>query len=145
MNNKVIKVYCDGGARGNPGPAASAFLAVENGKTVHEESKPIGKATNNVAEYTAVLMAFKWLENDKIMNRKIQYFLDSKLIVNQLSGIFKVKDKKLIRFHTQIKSLEKSLTSDVSYSYIPREKNEKADALVNKKLSTKFTLSRSGD
>ena len=77
MEKGELKIYCDGGARGNPGPAAAAFLVVENGKTIHEDSKFIGKTTNNVAEYTAVMMDFKWLDGDEIMNRNIEVFLDS--------------------------------------------------------------------
>ncbi len=138
-----LKLYCDGGARGNPGPAASAFLVVEKGKTIHKDSKFIGKTTNNVAEYTAVLMAFKWLDGDEIVNRNIEVFLDSKLVANQLSGNYKIKNEKLIKFHREIKSLEEKSNNSVAYKYIPRDMNEKADALVNNILSTKFTLSRS--
>ena len=144
MDKSELKIYCDGGARGNPGPAASAFLVIENGKTIHKDSKYIGKATNNTAEYSAVLLALTWLDDERIMNRNIRIFLDSKLVANQLSGNYKIKNENLLKFHNKIKSLERKSDNDYIYNYIPREKNEKADALVNIILSTKFTLSRSG-
>jgi len=142
MVDGELKIYCDGGARGNPGPAASAFLVIDNGKILREDSKYIGKATNNVAEYTAVLMAIKWLEKNKIYNKEFLFFLDSKLIANQLSGNYKVKNVILIKFHREIKDIENVFNFNISYNFIPREDNAKADALVNSKLSTKFTLSR---
>ena len=58
-------IYCDGGSRGNPGPAASAFVVTEDGKTIFKDSKFLGVETNNVAEYTAVLLAIEWLSDKK--------------------------------------------------------------------------------
>ena len=82
MVHKKIFINADGGSRGNPGPAASAFAVLIKGKEIYNESRFLGKATNNVAEYNAVLMAYKWLANysDKKRYSKIIFFLDGALI-----------------------------------------------------------------
>jgi ribonuclease HI len=92
-----LNIYCDGGARGNPGPAACSFTVLINGKEIYNESIFLGKTTNNVAEYNAVLMAYKWLANysDKQIYSKIIFFLDSQLAVKQLNGLYKIKSNNL--------------------------------------------------
>ena len=108
-----LYIFCDGGARGNPGPAAIGFLIKDNkGKILVEKGKFIGKATNNVAEYMGVIEALKWIikkQSDSqfsILNS--QFFLDSKLVVNQLNGLWKIKDAKLRNLVIQAKGMEKS-------------------------------------
>ena len=91
---KKIRVYTDGGARGNPGPAASAFVVTEDGKTIFKDSKFLGVETNNVAEYTAVLLAIEWL-SDKKAKGEIIINLDSQLVERQLNGFWKIKSPKL--------------------------------------------------
>lgn len=135
-----IVVYTDGGARGNPGPAAIAFeIYLENtvNKKIFSFGKKIGKATNNVAEYQAVIEALHWLINNQntlSSTTEIHFFLDSNLVVNQLNGLFKTKNQDLINLLFTIKSLQQKLPCDIYYSYIPREKNQSADLLVNKAL-----------
>lgn len=129
-----IRIYCDGGARGNPGPAAAAFLAFDkNGKLLKKDGRFIGRATNNVAEYTAVILALGWLA-ERTNGRDAVFFLDSELVVNQLAGRFRIKDKKLIELATRVKQTEKKLPGKIFYKSIPRSKNKTADALVNKIL-----------
>jgi ribonuclease HI len=70
-------VYCDGGARGNPGPAAAAFAVIKDGKMFYKDSRFLGKATNNVAEYAAVVMALKWLSKKNLDNKNILLILSS--------------------------------------------------------------------
>jgi ribonuclease HI len=133
MMQATIRIYCDGGARGNPGPAAIAFLAFDgNGKLLAKDGKFIGQATNNVAEYTAVLLALNWLVKNAKENAV--FFLDSELVANQLAGRFKIKDKKLIELAKRIKQIEKDFPKKIFYKNIPRIKNKTADALVNKIL-----------
>lgn len=133
----IIRIYCDGGARGNPGPAAAAFLAFDkNGKLLEKDGRFIGRATNNVAEYTAVILALEWLIK-KINNGNTVFFLDSELVVNQLTGKFRIKDKKLIELAMCIKQIEKKFPGKIFYKSIPRSKNKTADALVNKTLDEK--------
>jgi len=132
-----IFVFTDGGARGNPGPAAIGFVVKDTqGKTLAEVGKYIGRATNNVAEYLAVIEALGWIiSNIKYQISNINFFLDSKLIVNQLNGYYKIKDAKLRNLIIEVRKLEQEIKSDVSYHFIPREKNLQADLLVNKNLS----------
>lgn len=134
MEKGALRVFCDGGARGNPGPAASAFVIFSpEGKILAKEGKSIGQATNNVAEYKAVLFALRWLSK-KNKEGKILFFLDSQLVASQLTGKFKIKDKKLLDLVFKIKELEKNFTGKIIYKNIPREKNKMTDSLVNQTL-----------
>lgn len=134
MERQLLKIYCDGGARGNPGPAASAFVIFgTNGKVLAKSGRFIGHATNNVAEYKAVIFALEWLlQNTK--NQGALFFLDSQLVVNQLTGRFRVKDKKLIELSRIIKNLEKNFSGRIVYKNISRRQNKITDFLVNQTL-----------
>ena len=141
--DKII-IYSDGGSRGNPGPAGIGVVI--DGKA--EISKCIGTATNNQAEYTAVIEALKWvLENSNRSNPtyevgfgepdnnlKIELFLDSQLVVEQLNQRYKLKNEGLKPLFNQIQELIGKIGGKVTFSHIPREKNVKADKLVNKAL-----------
>ena len=136
MNEDGIIIHTDGGARGNPGPAACAFVADIGDKTIMKGSAYLGKATNNHAEYHGVLLATDWLNKNykTYQENKVTYYLDSELVVRQLSGIYKVKDKNLNEIFLQIKDLLKNIDLKIFYKHIPREKNSVADSLVNKEL-----------
>lgn len=138
MTNKILKIYCDGGARGNPGPAAIGFVVEDLGKgIIYEHGEEIGKATNNMAEYQAVVQALRWLSGylyDRNTVGRLEFFLDSQLVVNQLNGNFKIKKAHLLQYYKQIKTLEKNLKPKISYQYIPRDKNAQADQLLNQAL-----------
>ncbi len=131
-------IHTDGGARGNPGPAAIGVVikSASPEKLVIEFSEVIGKATNNQAEYQAVEAALDWL--NKLPNlsdyAEINFFLDANLIVQQLNGRFKVKDGQLRERLFRIKILEQQLKIPINYSYVPREQNQRADSLVNQAL-----------
>lgn len=133
-----LYIYTDGGARGNPGPAAvGVCIKDENGKILWEQGKVIGETTNNVAEYKAVVMAFDWIENNpEIINQytHIDFFLDSQLVVRQLSGVYKMKSENLRSFLFTIREKEAGIKIPIMYTHIPREKNTQADSLVNKAL-----------
>jgi ribonuclease HI len=136
MENEII-IHTDGGARGNPGPAAIGFVVSLKNKILYKSGKTIGSTTNNVAEYTAVVEAIKWLiENNSLIDRSanITFYLDSQLVVNQLNGLFKVRDVKLKTLIIGIKSLENNLNNKTTYKLIRREQNSEADLLVNKAL-----------
>lgn len=131
-----LVIFTDGASRGNPGLASYGFtISDEKGKLVYEEGKYIGVTTNNVAEYTAVLEAFKYLKKKYEEKLQVNLFADSRLVVEQLSGRFKIKNPNLKILFDQIKILEMEIGS-VSYTHIPREKNLKADSLANKALDT---------
>ena len=127
-----VKVYTDGGARGNPGPAAYAFVVFENNIKIFQEGKYIGETTNNVAEYTGVAKALEFLTT-QIGVKEIDIFLDSLLVKEQLTGNYKIKHENMKNFATQIKALEKNF-DHITYTHISREKNKEADALVNSTL-----------
>ncbi|OGD87351.1 hypothetical protein A3D81_02290 [Candidatus Curtissbacteria bacterium RIFCSPHIGHO2_02_FULL_40_17] len=125
----TLSVYCDGGARGNPGPAAWGFVVKKNGTLKKEAAGFIGVATNNVAEYTALVEALKWLsQNFKAYDLNI--YLDSQLVVLQMAGRYKVKNAKLRELIFKVRSLEANF-GKISYRHIERAKNKEADRLVN--------------
>lgn len=137
MESNSLKVFSDGGARGNPGPAASAFVVKDfQDNIIYKSGKTIGNTTNNIAEYTGVKMAMDWLVENNKENFKINFFLDSQLVVNQLKGLFKIKNENLRRLVLLIKQQEVKLKGQVTYQHIPREKNKEADLLVNKALDS---------
>ncbi len=130
-------VHTDGGARGNPGPAAvGVVIETDSRKRVAEFGKRIGETTNNVAEYTAVVEALKEIRNRKYRDNTLHFFLDSNLVVQQLNGTFKVKDAKLRELLIAVRMLEQEVGGEVSYDYVPREENSRADRLVNQALDT---------
>lgn len=137
-SQSFISLFTDGGARGNPGPSAIGVYIVDNAKKpLHRSGKKIGIATNNIAEYTAVLEGFLWIVTHykEIHTPKTIYvFSDSLLIVSQLKGIWKIKNSRLYELLLKIKELEKQLDASIVYSHIPREQNKEADSLVNKAL-----------
>ncbi len=128
-----LKIYTDGGAIGNPGPSGiGAVFVNEKNKIIKKIYKYIGKATNNQAEYKAVIFALE--EAKKIKASKIEFFLDSELIVNQLNRKYKIKNKDLGSLFVKVWNLIQSFKK-VSFLYIPREKNKEADKLVKKAIS----------
>lgn len=129
-----LKVFCDGGARGNPGPAAAAFVVEKEDKIIFKSAKYLGTATNNVAEYEAVVLAVRWLSQNNISNDPIYFFLDSELVAKQLGGLFKIKNEKLRSLYYSVKEEEKKISKKIFYSAVPRSKNKLADLLVNKAL-----------
>lgn len=131
-----LQIFCDGGARGNPGPAAWAFIVYgEENRLLAQNNGKMGIATNNVAEYTAVIKALEWLgDYHRAGNGKVKFFLDSQLVVSQLNGIFKIKNHRLRELAVKVRENEQAAGGNISYEYIPREKNLAADRLVNTAL-----------
>ena len=137
MNKRELIIYCDGGSRGNPGPAASAFVVTENEKVIDKGSKFLGRETNNVAEYWAVKLAIEWISQnlDKLVfHDLIIVNLDSQLVERQLNGVYKIKNEKLKIIYNEIKSLIINNKLTVNFVWNYREKNQLADSLVNFEL-----------
>jgi ribonuclease HI len=136
MKELVFTIHTDGGARGNPGPAACSFVVEADGAVIHKSSKYLGKETNNFAEYQGVILALEWInENgDKFLGQTIKFFLDSELVVRQLNGIYKIKNKILQELNFKTAALIKNSGAEISFGYVPRTKNKIADFLVNKEL-----------
>jgi len=122
-------VYCDGSSRGNPGPAAIGVSFQDNdGNEFLSLSEKIGNATNNIAEWNAL---FRGLEEAIKQNiKKIKFRLDSELVVKQMKGEYKVKNKDLLVFKNKCDQLKNSFDS-FEIQYIPREQNARADQLAN--------------
>lgn len=133
--SKLI-INTDGGSRGNPGPSGIGVVFFdEKGKKIITFKEYIGEATNNIAEYRALILA---LEKAKDFSTKggptsgwdeIECRLDSELVVKQLTGEYKVKDKNMKELFAQVQEL--SFFKPIKYVHIRREKNKEADALVN--------------
>lgn len=133
-----MRIHTDGGARGNPGPAACAFVATdESGALIYQRGFYLGVATNNQAEYQAVIESLKWLSLQTTKDQKLtaNFYLDSQLVVNQINGLFKIKDPNLKIKYLEIKKLiANSQLQIANFTYIPREQNSAADRLVNETL-----------
>ncbi len=133
MNN--LNIYTDGGARGNPGPAAyGVVIKTDQGETIYEESQAIGRATNNEAEYQGLIASLKWLNKAQIKAGQFNFHLDSNLVVKQMQGKFKVKANNLKPLWQKAKHLAQSLSGKIKYQHIPREKNAAPDKLLNQAL-----------
>ena len=129
---KQIIIYADGGSRGNPGPSASGYVLMDlENNVLTKKGIYLGITTNNQAEYQAVKFALE----DALKNgaRDVSVFLDSLLVVNQMKGIFKIKNRDLWPIHSAIKEIIGQLKS-VKFTHVPREMNKLADAEVNKAL-----------
>jgi len=141
-------IHTDGGARGNPGPAAVGVVIEsvtgsmkDRPRVISEFGKKIGETTNNTAEYTAVIEALKYLialdepsrpgESDEVM-----FYLDSTLVVHQINGLYKVKEPHLRELLTSVRILESSLPAVIRYAAVPREQNRRADYFVNHALDS---------
>ena len=134
--SEVLKIYTDGGARGNPGPAAIGVVVYTEGKIVFQLSQVIGKATNNQAEYQAFLASLNWLlKNEKLSSiKQVEWFLDSKLVVEQLQKNWKIKQPHLKLLAQKAWAGLDQLPCVYQISHLPREQNQEADALVNQAL-----------
>jgi len=129
---KIIKIYIDGGSRGNPGPGAAGVL-IRIGRKKIKLKKYFKRCTNNYAEYSALLLALHWLSRIKDNNYQIKIYSDSLLLVKQIIGKYKVKSKNLKPLHKKAQALIKNLPA-FKFEHIPREKNKIADGLVNEIL-----------
>jgi ribonuclease HI len=128
----VYRLYTDGGARGNPGPAAVGVrLLAPDGTLVAEFGKTIGPATNNVAEYRALLSGLELALEHGV--QRLTCFLDSELVVRQIEGAYKVKEVTLQVFHAEARQLLARFDA-VDLRHIRREENAEADRLVNEAL-----------
>lgn len=134
---KII-VQTDGGARGNPGPAAVGVVyKSDNGVLVKKFGQTIGQATNNVAEYQAVVLALKKAKQvfgkEKCKQLEFGFLIDSELVVKQLNHEYKIKESELQKLFVQIWNLMLDF-GKVTFQHVPREQNKEADALVNQAL-----------
>lgn len=130
MKNKAI-VYTDGGSRGNPGPAASGAVIIDENGKIKEYSQFLGEVTNNQAEYDGIILGLQ--KAKQLGFKEIEVRVDSELIGKQLLGKYKIKDKNLQPLFIKAWNLCLDFNK-VDIKIIPREQNKEADRLVNKEL-----------
>ena len=136
---RKLRVYSDGGARGNPGPAAIGVLICdEKGSFLKDHHETIGHATNNVAEYTAVIVGLELAH--KIGAEEVDYFVDSELVAYQLSGKYKIKTPHIQALYNQVQEQRKAF-KNVKFTQVPREheKLKYVDKLVNRALDEEIS------
>ena len=129
--NDVITIHTDGGARGNPGPAAFAYTLERPGHDDIEEKGLLGVSTNNIAEYTALVKALEHAK--KLGGRRVVVNSDSELIVKQMNGEYKVKNENLMPLYEAARKLVRAF-DDVQIRHIYRTANKRADQLYNEAL-----------
>jgi ribonuclease HI len=132
MSPERVTVNVDGGARGNPGPAAiAAVVSVDGGEVIDSRGEVIGHATNNVAEYRAVLLGIELAR--ELGAREVELIGDSELIVKQVKGEYRVKDPGLQPLHAEVRATLEGFDR-WSIRHVRREHNAAADRLVNETL-----------
>ncbi len=136
-----IFINTDGGSRGNPGPAAVGIVFYDqNGKEIHHYKNCIGNATNNEAEYQAIIKALeillqsKWFSENNIAEKEVVCRLDSQLVVEQINGNYKIKQDHIKLLIVQVRQMVSQMHLNISFVHIPREENKLADKLVNQAL-----------
>ncbi len=129
----MIQTNSDGGSRGNPGPGAIGVIIRKDGKIIKEHCAKIGKCTNNIAEYTALIKALELAS--KYTKKEITCYLDSELVVKQLLGKYRVKNEKLRELFCKVQQLQEKFEK-IKYIHVSRwDSFQKiADKLVNKEL-----------
>jgi ribonuclease HI len=135
---KKINVFTDGGARGNPGPAAIGVQVTDDtGEVLLELSEAIGNSTNNFAEYAAVAGALEAVRKKfgkQTKEMEVRLFLDSELVQKQLSHQYQIKEPGLVPIFIEIHNLRVANFPQLHYEHVPRAQNKEADRLVNEAL-----------
>lgn len=131
--NEILEIYTDGAARGNPGPAASAFLLVQSNNVLFSEVSSIGSNTNNSAEYHAIINALNYTK--KYFHGTIKLYSDSNLAIKQIKGEWKINYPHLVNFRKNVLEATKSFKK-VDFFHVGRDNSyiQKCDLLCNKKL-----------
>jgi len=136
----ILHAFTDGASRGNPGESGFGIIVKDDsGDTILALSGYIGRTTNNIAEYTALLKLLEHMRSAEC-SRMIVHS-DSELMVRQLNGSYKVRDKGLKRYHARFQELKKSLPFDIVIRHIGREENKEADRLANEAINTRTSSS----
>lgn len=132
-----LTIYADGGSRGNPGPAACAAVFQTDQQVIAQSSWYLGEATNNQAEYQAVLNSLRFIKrNPQLFSQfqTVEFVLDSELVVKQLTGQYKIKNTHLQELAAQAKENINNLNLVVNFRHVLRDKNHRADELLNNEL-----------
>jgi len=142
----AIRVEADGASRGNPGPAAYGALILADDGVLRQLAATVGHATNNVAEYHGLLAALRWLASNTDATSTVEVRMDSKLVVEQMSGRWRIKHPDMRQL--AIAARDAYPPELVRYVWVPREDNRRADALANEALDNDrgegYSISRDG-
>ncbi len=140
MKTEKIIVYADGGARGNPGPAAIGVVIARGKRVVGRYGENIGERTNNEAEYEAVVFALQKIKHlfgkQKTRDLEVEIKMDSELVARQLAGKYKITEERFFPLFIKIWNLKMDF-GGISFVEIPREENKEADRLVNETLDNR--------
>lgn len=128
----TLKVFADGGSRGNPGSSGGGFAVYRNGEVVLSGSEYFGEKTNNQAEYLALRLALRQVY-DRFGNVSLECFMDSELVVKQMRGQYKVKSPNVAALHEEVKRIASQFKS-FTISHVPRSQNQLADRLANEAM-----------
>jgi len=146
---KKIFINTDGGSRGNPGPAGIGVVFYDQDeKEIKSHRECIGRATNNEAEYSAIVCALKilfesnWFDQNISDGGEVICRLDSQLVVEQINGRYKIKQPHLQVFNDEIKNLLSEFQTEISFIHVRREQNKRADQLVNMALDEEIKTNK---
>lgn len=138
--NEAITIYADGGSRGNPGPSAAGYVVINpNQEVIAQGGIFLGTATNDVAEYYGVKIGLE--KAIELGAKEVHFRLDSMMVVNQMKGYYKVKNRALWPIHERIRTLMKNFDR-VTFNHVQREFNQLADGMVNKTLDAELEKPR---
>lgn len=129
----MLKIYSDGGSRGNPGPSAYAIVVTENGKVIHEHSEFLGVHTNNYAEYRGLIAGLT--KAIQLGAQEAEFVMDSQLVIRQMTGEYRVKSDAIKELHEDAKNLA-SMIPKVRFTNVRRSELliPRADALLNEEM-----------
>ncbi len=127
-----VKMYADGGSRGNPGPSASGFVILDMADSILvEDGLYLGITTNNQAEYRALKLGLERAQEMGV--KKVDVYMDSMLVINQMKGLYKVRNRELLPVHLAIRDIAERFEK-ITYTHVPRALNKLADSMVNQVL-----------
>lgn len=132
------ELYVDGAARNNPGPAGAGFYLLKDGKPVEKQGLYLGNKTNNQAEYLALLLGVYFAQKHMGPADTLIIKADSELMVRQVNGVYKVRNKELFRLHASVRAILNALNFKIQH--IARENNKIADKLANEGIDKKITV-----
>lgn len=129
---RSLTIFIDGACRGNPGPASTGVIIFEDNKEIKRKAQPIGEATNNIAEYSALMSALT--EAQLLNGTHLLIHTDSELLYNQLKGVYKIKNPTLAGLFEKVKALSGGF-KEIVFKRIPREQNQEADKIASEVLT----------
>jgi len=133
-----VKIFTDGGSRGNPGVSGFGVVVFDEKKQIiFEASKYLGTKTNNEAEYEGLIFGLNWLKENETKIDQAEFNADSELMIKQMQGIYKVKASNLKDLNKQAREYVLSIKTKITFNAVRREFNSEADSLANEAMDRK--------